>query len=74
VPFDEIGTRLYNSLEINDFLVKETYNQLDEVTGYYISKLLCNGVVDYGLSFYLYNNYLQYLCGKPTPSGVGWIA
>ncbi|GEM_PF-342119 len=58
VPFDEIGTRLYNSLEVNDFLVKETYNQLDEVTGYYISKLLRNGVVDYGLSFYLYNNYL----------------
>jgi len=40
VPFEEIGTRLYNSLEVNDFLVKETYNQLDEVTGYYISKLL----------------------------------
>ncbi|MBU3186237.1 hypothetical protein [Clostridium estertheticum] len=58
VPFDEIGTRLYNSLEVNDFLIKETYNQLDEVTMYYISKLLRNGVVDYGLSFYLYNNYL----------------
>ena len=58
VPFDEIGTRLYNSLEVNDFLIKETYNQLDEVTMYYISKLLSNGVVDYGLSFYLYNNYL----------------
>ncbi|MGV8981523.1 hypothetical protein [Clostridium sp.] len=58
VPFDEIGTRLYNSLEVKDFLVKETYNQLDEVTRYYISKLLSNGVVDYGLSFYLYNNYL----------------
>ncbi|MBU3155821.1 hypothetical protein LL038_09055 [Clostridium estertheticum] len=58
VPFNEIGTRLYNSLEVNDFLIKETYNQLDEVTMYYISKLLCNGVVDYGLSFYLYNNYL----------------
>jgi len=58
VPFDEIGTRLYNSLEVKDFLIKETYNQLDEVTRYYISKLLCNGVVDYGLSFYLYNNYL----------------
>ncbi|MBZ9636274.1 hypothetical protein [Clostridium sp. FP1] len=58
VPFDEIGTRLYNSLEVKDFLIKETYNQLDEVTRYYISKLLCNGIVDYGLSFYLYNNYL----------------
>ncbi|MBU3161132.1 hypothetical protein KPL37_15525 [Clostridium frigoris] len=58
VPFDEIGTRLYNSLEVRDFLVKETYNQLDEVTMYYISKLLCNGVCDYGLAFYLYNNYL----------------
>ena len=58
VPFDEIGTRLYNSLEVKDFLIKETYNQLDEVTRYYITKLLCNGVVDYGLSFYLYNNYL----------------
>ncbi|MBU3127716.1 hypothetical protein [Clostridium tagluense] len=58
VPFDEIGTRLYNSLEVKDFLIKETYNQLDEVTRYYISKLLCNGTCDYGLSFYLYNNYL----------------
>ncbi|MBZ9624846.1 hypothetical protein G9F71_018530 [Clostridium sp. FP2] len=58
VPFDEIGTRLYNSLEVKDFLIKETYNQLDEVTSYYISKLLCNGTCDYGLSFYLYNNYL----------------
>ncbi|GCD13167.1 hypothetical protein [Clostridium tagluense] len=58
VPFDEIGTRLYNSLEVKDFLIKETYNQLDEVTSYYISKLLCNGACDYGLSFYLYNNYL----------------
>ncbi|MEK6266633.1 MAG: hypothetical protein N2B06_17950 [Clostridium sp.] len=58
VPFNEIGTRLYNSLEVKDFLVKETYNQLDEVTEYYISKLLGNGVVDYGLCFYLYNNYL----------------
>lgn len=58
VPFNEIGTRLYNSLEVKDFLVKETYNQLDKVTQYYISKLLCNGVVDYGLCFYLYNNYL----------------
>ncbi|MGH4119624.1 hypothetical protein [Clostridium sp.] len=58
VPFNEIGTRLYNSLEVKDFLVKETYNQLDEVTEYYISKLLGNGVVDYGLCFYLYNNYV----------------
>lgn len=58
VPFNEIGTRLYNSLEVKDFLVKETYNQLDEVTQYYISKLLGNSVVDYGLCFYLYNNYL----------------
>ncbi|MBU3191521.1 hypothetical protein K9O30_19585 [Clostridium bowmanii] len=58
VPFEEVGTRLYNSLEVKDFLVKETYNQLDDVTMYYISKLLRNGVVDYGLSFYLYNNYL----------------
>lgn len=58
VPFNEIGTRLYNSLEVKDFCAKETYNQLDEVIQYYISKLLGSGVVDYGLCFYLYNKYL----------------
>ncbi|WP_369811896.1 UvrD-helicase domain-containing protein [Clostridium sp. CM028] len=58
VPFNKIGTRLYNSLEVKDFCAKETYNQLDEVIQYYISKLLGNGVVDYGLCFYLYNKYL----------------
>ncbi|MCT8977747.1 hypothetical protein N4T77_14195 [Clostridium sp. CX1] len=54
----EIGSRIYNSIEVKDGIDKETYNHMDEIIELYINRFLSQGVVDYGLSVYLYNNYL----------------
>ncbi|MBC2581055.1 UvrD-helicase domain-containing protein [Clostridium sp. DJ247] len=59
VSFSEIGTRIYNSMEIKDVLRKETYEEMDEIISHYIHSLLKQGVVDYAIAIYLYKNYLM---------------
>lgn len=54
----EIGDRLYNSLQVKEGIQKETYEQMDEVIQHYINSFLKQGAVDYGISVYLYNEYL----------------
>lgn len=58
VRIDEIGERLYNSLQVKEGIKRETYEHMDEVIEHYINSFLKQGVVDYGLSVYLYNKYL----------------
>lgn len=58
VNFEEIGTRLYNSLQIKESVDRENYEQMDFIIDHYINSFLKQGVVDYGIGVYLYNNYL----------------
>lgn len=58
IDIKEIGKRIYNSLEIKEGIEKENYEHMDAVIELYINRFLSQGVVDYGLSVYLYNNYL----------------
>lgn len=58
IGIDEIGTRLYNSLQVKEVIKRETYNHMDEVIEHYINSFLKQGAVDYGISVYLYNEYL----------------
>jgi hypothetical protein len=58
VHIDEIGNRLYNSLQVKEGIQRETYEQMDEVIEHYINSFLKQGAVDYGMSVYLYNKYL----------------
>lgn len=58
VDFNEIGTRLYNSLQTKESVSRENYEHIDSIIDYYINSFLKQGVVDYGIGIYLYNNYL----------------
>jgi len=58
VPIDEIGSRLYNSLQVKEGINKETYEHMDEVIEHYKNSFLKQGAVEYGISIYLYNEYL----------------
>lgn len=58
VDFKEIGTRLYNSLQIKESISRENYEHIDSIIDHYINSFLKQGVVDYGIGSYLYNNYL----------------
>ncbi|KZL92134.1 UvrD-helicase domain-containing protein [Clostridium magnum] len=58
IGIDEIGTRLYNSLQVKEVITRKTYNHMDEVIEHYINSFLKQGAVDYGISVYLYNEYL----------------
>ena len=58
VPFEQIGNRLFYSIEISDLTKKQTYDEMDKITSYYRSRLMTNGILDYGLSISVYNQYL----------------
>ncbi|WML37245.1 UvrD-helicase domain-containing protein [Clostridium sp. OS1-26] len=58
VDFKEIGTRLYNSLQIKESISRENYEHIDSIIEHYVNSFLKQGVVDYGIGTYLYNNYL----------------
>ncbi|MBZ4686841.1 MAG: UvrD/REP helicase [Clostridiales bacterium] len=58
IPFDEIGERLYNSLEYKDLVKKMIFQDMNTIIGFYVKRCLEEGVLDYALSVYLYNNYL----------------
>lgn len=58
IDFKEIGTRLYNSLQIKESISRENYEHIDSIIDHYINSFLKQGVVDYGIGIYLYNNYL----------------
>lgn len=58
INIDEIGKRLYNSLQVKEGIKEETYRQVDKVIEHYIDSFLMQGSVDYGISVYLYNEYL----------------
>ena len=58
INIDEIGKRLYNSLQVKEGIKEETYIQVDKIIEHYIDSFLMQGAVDYGISVYLYNKYL----------------
>lgn len=58
IDLKEIGDRLYNSLPIKDVVRKENYEQMDIIISHYLSSFLKQGVMDYGISVYMYNKYL----------------
>ncbi|OFI07005.1 hypothetical protein CLOACE_05910 [Clostridium acetireducens DSM 10703] len=58
VNLNEIGNRIYNSIEVKESVQKKTYEQIDKVINHYINSYLNAGVIDYGMIFYLYNKYL----------------
>lgn len=58
IDLNEIGSRIYNSMEVKEGIQKENYDQMDDVIERYINRFLSQGVVDYGMSVYLYNNFL----------------
>jgi hypothetical protein len=58
IPFEEIGDRIYYSKENKETISKSTYREMDEMINLYIEEMLGNGIIDYSLSVYLYNNYL----------------
>ncbi|OPJ56805.1 UvrD-helicase domain-containing protein [Alkalithermobacter paradoxus] len=58
IPINEIGTRLYNSLENKDLIKQSIFKDMDVIIDYYIKRSLQEGTIDYGLSVFLYNKYL----------------
>ncbi len=58
IPFDEIGKRLYNSLELKDENKKAIYDEADSVLVDYRKRCFELGVFDFGMAVDLYNNYL----------------
>lgn len=58
IDIKEIGTRLYNSLQTKESVSRENYEHMDYIINHYINSFLKLGVIDYGMSIYLYNKYL----------------
>lgn len=58
VKIEEIGIRLYNSLQVKEGINRENYEHMDDVIKHYINSFLKQGAIDYGISVYLYNKYL----------------
>lgn len=58
IPFEDIGNRLFSSLEVKDLIKKQVYDDAQIMIDLYVESLLKEGVLDYGLTVYLYNNYL----------------
>ncbi|KXZ39501.1 Superfamily I DNA or RNA helicase [Alkalithermobacter thermoalcaliphilus JW-YL-7 = DSM 7308] len=58
ISIEEIGTRLYNSLENKDLIKQNIFKDMDNIIDYYIKRCLEKGIIDYGISVFLYNKYL----------------
>jgi len=58
IPYNQIGNRLYNSLENKDDLRKQIYKEADDIVVAYRKKCLKLGIFDFGMAVDLYNNYL----------------
>ncbi|WP_411681695.1 ATP-binding protein [Clostridium thailandense] len=58
VDLEEIGSRLYNSMQVKEKVRKENYEHIDITIKHYINSFLKQGVMDYGISTYIYNKYL----------------
>lgn len=58
VDLEEIGCRLYNSMQVKEKVRKENYEHMDIIIKHYINSFLKQGVMDYGISAHIYNKYL----------------
>ncbi len=58
IPYNEIGSRLYNALELKDDLKRKIFKDADDITGAYREKCMEMGILDFGMAVDLYHNYL----------------
>lgn len=58
IPYYEIGTRLFNSLEKKDEVKKQIFKEADEITSAYRKRCLELGILDFGMAVDIYNNHL----------------
>ncbi|HEX9061509.1 MAG TPA: UvrD-helicase domain-containing protein [Clostridia bacterium] len=58
IPYKEIGTRLYNSLEHKDEIKRKIFKDGDEILEAYRKKCLELGIFDFGMAVDIYNNCL----------------
>ncbi len=58
IPYNEIGSRLYNALEQKDEMKKQVFRDADDVLSAYRRKCLELGIFDFGVAVDLYNNCL----------------
>jgi len=58
IEYNEIGRRLYNSLEVKDEIKDKIFKDADNITDAYRNKCLELGVLDFGMAVDLYHNYL----------------
>jgi GTPase SAR1 family protein len=58
IPFDEIGQRLFNSLQNKDSDKKQLYQDIDLVSSAYRNKCIELGIFDMSMAIDLYNNCL----------------
>jgi superfamily I DNA/RNA helicase len=58
IPYYEIGTRLFNSLEKKDDTKRQIFREADEITSAYRKRCLELGILDFGMAVDLYNNCL----------------
>ncbi len=58
VPFEEIGKRLSLGLGTGDLFEKQLFGEIEEILQHYIDSFLEKGVLDEGLSIFIYHQYL----------------
>lgn len=58
IPYYEIGSRLYDALEMKDETKRQVYREADEIISAYREKCIGLGVLDFGMAVDLYNNCL----------------
>ena len=58
VPFEEISKRLYFGLGTGELDKKQLFEEIEEILTHYIDSFLEKGVLDEGLSIFIYNEYL----------------
>ncbi|MDP4181774.1 MAG: hypothetical protein Q8942_11855 [Bacillota bacterium] len=59
ISYDQIGNRLFNSLEIKDDIKKQVFMDADNITRAYRNKCIELGVFDFGMAVDLYNSCLM---------------
>lgn len=58
IPYDQIGQRLFQSLEIKDDIKKEMYSNIDEIVKEYKNKCIQLGIFDFSMTVDIYNKHL----------------
>lgn len=58
IDIDEIGYRLYSSLELKKNVNKQNFDKMNEIIMHYVKSFLNSGTIDMAMAIQLYNKYL----------------